>query len=148
MQEQLINDLKQALRDGDSTAVSVLRMLKSELHNAHIAQGSELTEDDTIKVIRKEVKKRNEAAAAFQKAGNTERAASEEAEAAILSRYLPAQADAAVVEAFAREAFAQLPDHTPRQKGVLIQQVLQKFNGQVDGSTVAAMVNTLFSEQA
>lgn len=146
MEEQLIQDLKQALKNGDTTAVSVLRMLKSELTNARIAAGNPLSEEDILKVIRKEVKKRGEAATSFRSGNREEQARQEEAEAAILQAYLPAQADPVVVEAFTREAFAALPDHTPRQKGALIQAVRTKFGGQVDGKFVADLVNQIFTE--
>ena len=146
MQERLIADLKQALLAKDSRAVSVLRMLKSELHNAQISSGKELDEAETLKVLRKEIKKRTEASAAYTNAGSPERAQEEELEAEVLRKYLPPQADIAQVEAFVREVISGLEDRSPRQKGVVIQQVLAKFAGQVESSEVAGLVNRLLTE--
>lgn len=143
IEDQVLSDLKQALQNGDAVAVSVLRLLKSELHNARIAAGAELDEAERLKVVRKEAKKRTEAAAMYRQAGQEERAATEEAEAAVLQRYLPAAADPAKVEAFARDVLAELPDRSPRQKGVLIQRLRAEFGEALDGSQAAAIASRL-----
>jgi len=146
MDDRITTDLKQAMQNGDTVAVSVLRLLRSELHNARIATGADLDEADQLKVVRKELKKRTEAATLYREAGHEDRAAAEEAEAAVLKPYLPAEADPAAVEAFGRQVLAELEDRSPRQKGVLIQRIRAQFGEQVDGATVARLADQLLSE--
>ena len=143
LEEQLTADLKQAMLSQDSVAVSVLRLLRSELKNAEIAAGSSLSEDQSFQVIRKESKKRHDAAAAYRQAGNEERAASEEAEAKVIESYLPAQADPTEIEAFAAGIIAGLPEATARQRGTVIQQTLAKFGAAADSKVVAGIVSRL-----
>ena len=145
LQEQLLADLKNAMLAKDSTTVSVLRMLKSELKNAEIAQSEPLNTDQAIQVIRREVKKRQDAVLAFTKAGQTDRANQEDQEAKILEKYLPAQADPAVVEAYAKQCLSQVEDLSPKSKGILIRQVMEHFGNQTDGKTVSDIINRLLS---
>lgn len=146
IEEAILTDLKQAMQNGDATAVSVLRLLRSEIHNARIAAGADLDEAEQLKIVRKELKKRTEAAALYRTADRPQQAEAEEAEAAVLQRYLPAAADPAAVEAFGRQVLAELPDRTPRQKGVLIQRIRAQFGEQVDGGEVARLADQLLSE--
>ncbi|HSI20267.1 MAG TPA: GatB/YqeY domain-containing protein [Verrucomicrobiae bacterium] len=144
LSDQLSADLKQAMLNRDATTVSVLRMLQSELKNASIAKQGEVSDQDAIAIIRKEVKKRHEAATLYKQGNSTERAEAEEAEAAILSRYLPAAADEDTVRAFLKEKAAELGALEPRHKGELIKAAVAKFDGGVDGQTAARLVNELY----
>jgi len=141
--EQLTSDLKQAMLSKDSMAVSVLRLLRSELKNAEIASGDSLSEDQSIQVIRKEVKKRREAAASFRQAGSEERATGEEAEATVLESYLPTQADPAAIEAFVKSIVVGLAEAGPKQRGDVIRQTMAKFGSAADGKVVAGIVSRL-----
>lgn len=144
LSDQLSADLKQAMLNRDATVVSVLRMLQAELKNAAIAKQAPLDEPETLGVIRKEVKKRKDAAEAYTSAGSADRAAAEEGEAAILSRYLPAAADEASVRAFLQEEVAKLGTLEPRHRGELIRSAMAQFAGALDGQTASRLVGELF----
>lgn len=144
LSEQLTADLKSAMLNRDTTTVSVLRMLQSELKNAAIAKMADLSLDDEIAVVRKEVKKRTEAAEAYTKAGNADRAQAEEAEATILSAYLPAAADEQDVRAFMKGYAAGLGTLEPRHRGELIKAAREKFGNSLDGQTAAKLAGELF----
>jgi uncharacterized protein YqeY len=128
----------------DATTVSVLRMLQAELKNASIAKMGDLTEDEEIQTVRKEVKKRTEAAEAYTKANNTERAKAEEDEAQILSVYLPAAADEGAVRSFMKEYAVGLGTLEPRHRGDLIRAAREKFGNALDGQTAAKLAGELF----
>ena len=86
---QLTEDLKSAMRAKDSTALSTLRAVKSAIKNAAIEKGgadAELDEGETVNIIRKQIKQRQESIEQFNKAGREELASQEEAEIAILDR--------------------------------------------------------------
>lgn len=143
LQERVISDLKEALLSRDNTKVSVLRMLKSEFKYAEIAQGKELDEQNTIQVIRRELKKRLDAAESYRTANQEGRAQQEENEAKILTAYLPAQADIKEVESYIRDVIKGLDNPGPKNRGEVIKSALSRFSGQTDGKTVSDIVNRL-----
>lgn len=91
LQEKISKALIDALKAKEELRVSVLRMLKSALHNAAIAKNKPLTEEDELKIVRQELKKRIDASEGFISGGREESAAREKAEAGILQQYLPAE---------------------------------------------------------
>jgi uncharacterized protein YqeY len=145
LQEQITADLKTAMLARESESVSVLRMLNAEIKNAAIASGQALDESQLVQLIRKEIKKRKETAAAYIQAGSTDRAASEESEAILLEKYLPPAVDSALVEAFLKQEASKLGTLEPKHRGELIRAAMQQFSGQVDGKVVSDLVSQLFS---
>lgn len=144
LSEQIAADLKNAMLNRDAATVSVLRMLQAEMKNAAIAKMADLSEDDEIGVVRKEIKKRTEAAEAYQKAQNADRAAAEEGEAAVLAKYLPPAADEEAVRAFLKEEASNLGTLEPRHRGELIRLAREKFGQNLDGQTAARLTGELF----
>ena len=135
--EKISADLKAAMLGGNKLATNTLRMLKSELKNAEITQGSPLDEATILQIIKKEAKKRSEAIEGFTKAGHSEQAEQEKQEAELLQAYLPAQIDREVVKAFVQELVQNAS--TPLNKGEIIKATLTHFNGQTDGKTVSEL---------
>src|SRR5437879_11512224 len=92
LQERVDSDLKEAMRAKDATKVGVLRMLKSALKYAAIAKSgaeADLTDAETVQVIRKQAKQRQDSIESFEKGGRAELAEKEKEELAILNSYLP-----------------------------------------------------------
>lgn len=145
LQEQITADLKTAMLAHESQTVSVLRMLNAEVKNAAIASGEALTDEQLVQLIRKEIKKRKETAATYLQAQQVERATAEEAEATLLSKYLPPAIDEALIEEFIKEKAASLGTLEPKHKGELIRATMQRFAGQVDGKVVSDLVQKQFS---
>ena len=103
LKDRLRADLTAAIKSRDEVRSSTLRMVLTAVTNAEVAgkEARELTDDDVLKVLAKEAKKRKEAATAFTDAGRPELAAKEDAELAVLETYLPAQlSDAELEELF------------------------------------------------
>lgn len=88
--EEVESALVNAMKSRDQIAVDTLRGLKTRISNEKIAKG-ELSENDILALVQSEVKRRREAATAFRDAGRTEMADKEEAEAKILSAFMPPQ---------------------------------------------------------
>ena len=142
--DRLNADLKEAMLAGNSMAVSVLRMLKSDLKNAEIAAGAPLGEQEIIAIIRKEAKKRSETAQTFLNAGEPERAAQERAEGLLLSQYLPIAPPTEQVEIFVKDYIQKnLPTPSPKDRGGVIKATMLQFQGSVDGSVVSTIVSRL-----
>lgn len=142
LKEQLHSDLTDAMRAKDDVRRSTLRMALTAVTNEEVAgkQARELSDDEVLKVLARELKKRKEAAAAFSDAGHADRAASELAEAAVLEAYLPAQLSDDELVALVTGVVAELGASGPQAMGQVMKAVQPKVAGRADGSRVAAEV--------
>jgi uncharacterized protein YqeY len=142
--EQITADVKTAMLSRDAVKLSVLRMLQSELKYARIAKSEDLTDDEVMQVIRKEIKKRKDAVKMYTEAGHGERALEEGAEAAVLQAYLPAAIDEETITAFVKKYAEKYETLEPKHKGEIIKATMQEFAGRAEGQQVAEAVNRLF----
>ncbi len=91
MRERLSQDIKAALLRGDAVSVEALRFIKSSIDSFEKQKGVELTDQEVVQILRKEVKKRDEAAGLFEKGGNNTSAEKERREAELIKTYLPSE---------------------------------------------------------
>lgn len=138
--EKIDKDLQTALKSKDLTTASVLRLVKSELKNKQIELGRELNHNDIVAVLRKEIKKRQEAAASFKQGGRTQQAKVESQEAKILAQYLPAEMSNEELAEIIEEAIAQSKAQTKNDFGKVMGIVMSKVAGRASGDRVAALV--------
>ncbi len=137
--QQIEADTKTAMVQKDSTTLSVLRMLKSSLHNKSIeAKGAELSDDEVITVLKSEAKKRNDAIEAYTDGGRAELADKEKAELAVIEKYLPAQLDDAALQVLITEVQGELGEAA--QFGAVMKGVMARAGAQADGKRVSALV--------
>lgn len=147
---QLKTDLTAAMKAGDELVKSTLRMALSALSNAEVAgdQAVELTDDQVVKILQGESKKRLEAAEVYAQAGRAEAAAKERAEAEVLAAYLPAamgadELGAVVAEEVARAAAAGAAGM--KAMGQVVKAVRERVGSGADGSMIADMVKAALS---
>lgn len=142
LKKTLRDDLTAAMRARDSVTTSTLRMALTAIATEEVAgaQQRELSDDDVLRVLTKEAKKRREAAAAFDAAGRDELASREQAELAVLQRYLPAQLTDAELADLVRRAIESTGANAPNQMGQVMRAVQPLVAGRADGSRVAAAV--------
>src|SRR5215470_12661084 len=109
MKEKLRNDLSAAMKARDEVRTRTLRMALTALTNEEVSgkQARELSDDEVVKVLQREAKKRREAAEAFDGAGRTEQAEAERAEGVVLEEYLPAQLSDEELTALVADAIAE-----------------------------------------
>ena len=150
LKAQLRTDLTAAMKARDELVKSTLRMTLTAIGNAEVAgtEARELSDDEVLKVIAKEAKKRVESAEAFAAAGRAELAAQERAEGEVLDRYLPTQLSddelAAIAAAAVEESTAELGEKPgPRQMGQVMKKANAAAAGRADGGRVAAAVKAL-----
>lgn len=141
------NDLNAAMKARDEVVKSTLRLALSAITNAEVAgdEAVELSDDDVIKVLQAEAKKRAEAAEVYENAGRGESAAKERAEAEVLSRYLPAamgddELAAVVAEEVAVAAAAG--QSGMKAMGSVVKAVRARVGSSADGSKIADMVKS------
>jgi uncharacterized protein YqeY len=150
LKERLRADLTAAMKARDELLKSTLRMTLTAIGNAEVAgtEARRLDDDEVLKVITKEAKKRAESAEAFAAAGRDELAAQERAEGEILARYLPTQLTddelAEIARTAVAEAAAELGEQPgPRQMGQVMKRATAAAAGRADGGRVAAAVKAL-----
>jgi uncharacterized protein YqeY len=143
MQDQIEQDLKQALLSGDKTKTETLRGIKSALLNEAInlnARETGLSDEQIQKVLAKESKKRQEAADLYKQGGSAERASAELAEKAIIDIYLPEQMSEADVTKIVDEEVAKAGSPTMQDMSKIIGAVRARTQGQADGGVIAKIV--------
>jgi uncharacterized protein YqeY len=140
---RLEEDVKTAMKARDTLRLSVLRMTLSEIKNARIEKMRDLTDEDVIQVLRKAVKKREEAVEAYR-AGNREDLAETEAkEAEILAVYLPQMLSGAALLEIVKAAIEATGATSAKEMGKVMKVVMGEHGSRVDGKDVQAAVKTL-----
>lgn len=108
LKDKISSATKDAMRARDSARLGTLRLLQAAIKQREVDERIELTDDEIISIIDKQIKQRRESIQAYEKAGRTDTAAAEQAEIDVLSEFMPAQADAAEINALIDEVLAQL----------------------------------------
>lgn len=146
--DQIEKDLKAALLAGDKERASTLRGLKSAILYEEVAKGLReegLAEEEVIRILQKEAKKRQESADLYVSGGNQERADAELSEKAIIEAYLPAQLSEAEISQLVDQVAAEQGGLTKQTMGAAIAAVKEKSGGTADGATVARLVKERLS---
>ncbi len=123
------------MRAGEKPRVGALRMILSELQKAS-KEGSE----DELAVLRRERKRRMEAARAFRDGGRDELAAGEEAEGELIATYLPAELSDEELQAIVKQALADSGAQSPKDMGVAMKNAMAAVAGRADGKRVSGLV--------
>ena len=145
LKAQLRDDLTQSMRDRDEIAKSTIRMVLAAIGKAEVAGNTavELTDEDVLKLLASEQKKRIEAADLYDQGGRDELATKERAEAKFIARYLPAALDDATLNAIIAEEIANAATSGAtggKAMGVVIKAVKDRAGQSADGARVAAAV--------
>ncbi len=147
--EKIDADVKDAMRARAAERLSVLRMLKSALMNAAIEKGgagTELEDAEAMAVVRKEVKKRQDSVAGFEKGGRQELADKERAEIEILNEYLPAQLSDEDLTALVSAAVAEVGATSRKDMGAVMKVANAKADGRADGKALSSEVQRQLGE--
>jgi uncharacterized protein len=140
LKEKLQQDIKDALKSGDSKKRMVLGMVLSAIKNKEIEKRSELGDDDTISVIASEIKKRKDSVEQFEKGGRPELAEGERKESEILMAYMPEQMSDEEVKDEVKKAISSTGASGPKDMGKVIGAVMAKIKGKADGQIVSNLV--------
>jgi len=132
---RLRTELTAARKAQDKASTLLLGTTIAEAQNREIELRRELTDDDTIDVVRRGIKKRREAIELYEKGGRAELAAKERAEVQMLEKYLPAQVDPAEIRAAVKAAIAA----GAKNVGAVMGKVMPQFKGRAEGSTINAI---------
>jgi uncharacterized protein len=142
LKERLRVDLSAAMKARDDVRTRTLRMALTAVTNEEVAgkQARELSDDEVVKVLTREAKKRREAAQAFADAGRTEQAAAERAEGEVISGYLPEQLSDEDLSRLVSAAIAETGAAGPKAMGQVMKVVRPQVGERAEGGRVAAEV--------
>jgi uncharacterized protein len=150
LKDQLRSDLTTAMKDRDEVRTRTLRMALTAVSNEEVAGKSarELSDDEVLKILARESKRRREAAVAFQDAGRDGQAAAERAEDEILAGYLPAQLSDAEVTEIVAAAIGETGASGMSAMGQVMKTVTPRIAGRAEGGRVAAEVRRQLAANA
>lgn len=132
--ETVKQDLAAAMKAGERERVAALRLILSELQKA-AKEGS----GDELAVLRRERKRRLESAEAFRSGGREDLAEAEEAEAALIEKYLPAELSDEELRAIVEQVVAETGASSPKDMGAVMKLAMERVAGRADGKRVSAL---------
>lgn len=145
IEQTLMDDLKQSMKAGDKVRTETLRLLRSQIKNAAIAAGKELSEDEVIAVLSKEAKKRKESIDMFEKGGRQDLADKESREHEIISAYLPAQLSEEDLKAKIKDVITETGASGMADMGRVMGVLMPAIKGRADGKHAQEIVKQLLS---
>ena len=147
LKERLRADLNAAMRARDQVRMRTLRMALTSITNEEVAGASarDLTDDEVVRVLIREARKRREAAEAFSAAGRSDQAAAERAEGDVLAGYLPAQLGDDELATLVDAAIAEAGASSMAGMGQVMKLLTPRVAGRADGARVAAEVRRRLS---
>ena len=140
LNERIANDMKEAMKSQDKFSLSVLRMLKSALQLEGIQLKKELTDDEVMVVIKRNVKQRKDSMEEFQKFGKTDEVENLEKEIQLLKKYLPEELSEEQIEEIINQVFDEIQPQSIKDMGRVMKELTSKIGTQADMSVVSSKV--------
>ena len=141
--EKINNDLKEAMKNKDSFRLGVIRMIKGAMQLAKPNPREELTDDDVISVISKQIKMRKDAIEQFENAGREDLALQNKKEIEILSSYMPEEMSLEELNKTIDKVFEEVKPTSSKDMGLIMKSISPLVNGRADMS----LVNKLIKER-
>jgi uncharacterized protein YqeY len=143
LKEQLQDDVKTAMREGDTMKRDTLRMLLAAIKQEEVDERILLDDDGCQRILAKQAKQRKESIADAQRAGREDLAAQEEAELAIIESYLPQMMSRNEIEAVAAEVIAEQGASGLQDMGRVMGQLMLRLQGRADGKLASQIAREL-----
>ena len=140
MRERILNDLKEAMKAQDKEKLSVIRMLKGSMQMEELNKKHELTDEEVISVVTKEIKSRRDSIKEFEKGNRNDLIEKTAAEIDVLKAYLPEQLSEEEVLQIINEAFDIVKPESPRDMGKIMKEVSPKLKGRYDMGKVSSII--------
>jgi uncharacterized protein len=141
--EKLTEDMKQAMKNKEKLKLSVIRMVKSSLKNEEINQGKELSEDQVLALVNRELKQRRDSLQEFEKAGRDDLAETARQEVEILLAYLPKQLDETEIRVLVQSTIDKVGATSKKDLGKVMGALMPQVRGKADGTLVNQIVQEL-----
>lgn len=138
--QQILADIKAAMKAHDTMTLEVLRTLHSDIKNVAINAQKEITDETVLDVLSKSIKQRNESIEMLRKGGREQNAQEEEKTLAVYQKYLPQQLTEEEVKALIAEIKAQVGAQGPKDMGKVMKELSPKAKGRFDGRRLSELV--------
>jgi len=148
IEQQLTNELKDAMRAGDDVRRDAVRMLRAAMKNEEIELRHPLTQGEAERVVARIAKRHRESIEQFRQGGRTDLAAREENQLAVVERFLPTLMPPDEVESIVRETMAGLDVSGPRAQGAAMAALSPKLRGKADMKLVSEIVKSVLAANA
>lgn len=145
MKEKILNDLKNAMKNQNKDLLSVVRMVKGAIQMEEIKVKHELSDDEVIGIISREIKTRKESMKEFEKGGRTDLIEKTSKEVEILNKYMPKQMTEEEIDAVINDVFATVKPEKPSDMGKVMGAVTPLVKGKADMSLVSAKIKEKLS---
>lgn len=147
LRSRLEAGLKAAMRSGDQTAKDTIRFLLAAVKNAEIDKRGPLSQQDAISLLQRQAKQRQDSIDQFRSGGRDDLVAREEAQLAILRRYLPAPLSDEEIEALVRSVVEEAGATTPKDLGKVMSILVPRAAGRADGRQLNEAARKVLSQQ-
>mgnify|MGYP001610826624 CR=1 FL=1 len=148
VEERFIEDLKTAMRAGDTLRRDVIRFARNALQQEQIAKNRPLDEQEKVQALQRQAKQRRESIEEFQKGKRLDLVEKETAELRVLEEYLPTLMAREAIMERARQAIAETGARGPTDKGKVMGRLMPQLRGQADGAAVNQVVSELLEALA
>jgi uncharacterized protein YqeY len=138
--ERLNSDIKQAMKNKEKDKLSVIRMVKSSIQNEAIKTGNELSEDEELTVLSREVKQRKDSLHEFDKAGRQDLVEKIRTELQYVELYMPKQLSEEEVSEIVKQAISETGASSKAEMGKVMAVIMPKVKGKAEGSLVNKLV--------
>lgn len=145
LNDRIMNDLKEAMKNKDSFKLSVIRMVKGAIQLEKINKKRDLNDEEVIDVISKQIKLRKDSINEFEKAGRTDLADTTKKEVEVLNEYMPEQLSSEEVNKIIDEAFAKINPTSQKDMGLIMKEVNPKVKGKADMGEVSKIIKEKLS---
>ncbi|MBD5431863.1 GatB/YqeY domain-containing protein [Lactobacillus agrestimuris] len=140
LSEQIMTDMKAAMKEKDKTKLNTVRMIKSALMNEKIKLGHDLNSDEELTVLNREKKQREESIEDFAKAGRDDLVEETKKELAVVEKYMPKQLSKDELDEIVSETVNELGAKSKSEFGQVMKALMPKIKGRADGKEASALV--------
>ena len=140
LKQQLLDDMKEAMRAKEKIRLNTIRMLRGQIKNREIEQGGELSDDEVLQVLSTAEKTRKEAIELYRRGNREDLAAQEETELAVIRGYMPERLSEDELRAFIGQVVAEVGAEGMRDMGKVMGAIMPKVRGRADGQIVNRLV--------
>lgn len=140
LKDKIKNDLKASMKNRDKISLAVLRLLNSDIKNKEIELIREIGDEEVVKIIKSNVKKRKDSIELYRKGKREDLAKQEEGELVLLERYLPMQMDEKALREIVRNLISKTGLNKPADFGSLMKEVMKETKGSADGKIASSIV--------
>lgn len=140
MKKQLIEDMKKYMKEKNKLALNTVKMVNAEIKKQEIDKQKELTDEEVISVIEKQIKNRKDSVEQYRNAGREDLADQESKEIEVLMKYLPEQLSEEEIEKIVDEVIEEVGAKTKSDFGKVMGKIMPKVKGKADGNMIKKVV--------